>query len=1407
MPRTQIRFAYFLVILLGTFLQVGCSSRFFSTSDSEFLLANKKDHLLFETVVEPVFESSPKRSWIFVVPEGDFTWRVERLKTVDLGAPGGLHLRSAKEVRSVTGLETLEGWVTVKDMGVWRNHRLVSMVVDTERTLPIRISGKKDQPAEQQTHRIVQLAVRIDFPNASSCEKQRNPLVLPETTEFLGTIVANPEGLGKYELCELPASPSEWQPVPTPWESTGIPMGSWRAIRIAESKLHVVDGRWLSESGLNTETLTPEQIRVWSRGKSVPLLLLQDDPSLPFSKGARVAFYALPSDSFETNERIYYVTTEAIPQREHLVTPLLTEDAPTSSTAFYNRLIQVEDDISLEKRYGSFLSIKELTWTWGKLVQDDPEFYNFDLPGLPTENPPAELSIQIYQALNGLSGTVQVELFVNENSLGTQEIRTGQTDPLVAQIPGGMLRRLNNTLMIRDVTTTPVATLANVQLDFFTVSQSSLFRGDEGILDVTFQPGDEAPLYPALQLSNFRTLQTRAIDLTDPENPRFHPLHSTATEAHLIGPFSLDQRILVVEQDRLSKPPVAEPIPVLSLPSESIRLLVVSHKQFLEQASALTSLLAPEYRMLLSESEADPLTMVQTVDVAALYHAYSGGELSSDAIRYHLAELIRRPEGEKLDHVILFGDCTSDGRRVTRNNVINYVPTRNSSHLGMGIPPSTNVEPFASDYWYGWLVGEDELSDLFISRISVNNPTDAAAYVEKVRAYQQVQQEALSPNSGESVPVSRRVFALSDAEGFSPAMDQAEQLFSPTFQVDHVRTYDAVWEDNYYLPESVLVEAISKVSPVVTRRIVDAFNGGVGTVLYMGHGSPNIWSNQRVWFGGDSPSSDNLLLQNAPYFPFVATFTCNNGAIDYPIPQWNITILEDMVRQPNGGAIAAFIPSGPGYTANHLRLLEGLIHQFNTSSTPSFGTLAESARLRYQSVMGNDDHSRMYLLLGAGSLNHPYKMHSIESAEKEMGRQVNLSEVRKDEENSLLLLRVRNPNSITVTVEIEGNFPSTLGGFIRPYETVEYQLPIPQGVDSLLRGTLKTKLGAIPFLYGMDSDRQLYPESLSINPVGQNWDSNQLQVLVANTTDVEQRFSVLYDFGTDDLPTTGQSGWNTLLPGEQRVVSLGILPSTELSLPLPVSLSLQSMNTQGEISLLLEEMGTLENSQVPDLVIVPEELRVQPDRPTAGATVFVEGYVENRGGTTAPTSEVRLFPVDAQGVAGTTALRSRAPHPLSRIGVIAPGERAFFRTRWDPEKESGEVTLSIAVDSGSRILESDRSNNRAEVGIAIRSKWDLVPAGIGLRPTNKPGIVQLIATVRNQGQSDAHEVVVLYYRNNVQTEANLIGQVSVPIVKAETEVPFVLELDVQTLNLNQEFLPSYAISLRGSRQRISSVTD
>lgn len=1385
------------VLWVGCFLLVGCTAKQvmapanLNNSQNQPIgtrVSSSSNTIRFGTFVTPSYTLLPQRSWILVAPPGNFTWSINRLRMNNMDAPGFTEARSNKEMLDLTKLISLDGLLTVEELGVWRNYRLLKVVANPE--TPLNIS----QNEKPYRHRMVEFDLTISFTNvpATSAFQAENAQqqITPEISEFLAAQVANPEGIKQYAQKTLPPSPNlhpENLVPETPWGTTGIPAEQWRAIHLTKDGLFSLDGSWLAENGFQPTEATPERLLVYSRGKAVPLFLIGGDATSTFATGGRVAFWGEQSDSPETNARVYYVAVAADSSRSLLqLEPAATPpDSSKNVAQVFQRTMLLQEDNTLEKRLGNFLTVKDMTWVWAPLTPAAPTTYSFNLPGLPTVVPEAQANLKFYQSVSGLASFANLEYSINGVAVQTAQLNPGDTEAQLA-IPANVLKRSGNTLAIRCVDEKPTPSLSTVYLDSIQLTHESLFRGDEGILQFTVPEMEPA----LLQLSNFRFLQTRVINLSNPEEPRFQPLSTTATEGYIIPPFAKGDTLLVFEQDRVERAPAGQAVELpQTLEVRTTQVLIVAHPLFISEATRL----AESFNAKTSPSS--PAAIVMNSD--SLYHAKSGGELSSEGIRAYLADLIHTPAGEALQYVILFGDCTSDGQRITKNNVHNFIPTY--SYQGKS---DKRIDPYACDAYYGWLSGDDQVADVFVSRISVNNPVDAAAYVDKAIEHDLLSLERSTTNW------ENKVFMLSDSEEFSPAAENLLKDFAPRFTVDHVRSYDAIWEDNYYLPASVLVEAIAKVSPVLTKRIADEFNRGVGNIIYLGHGSPNIWSNQRIWFGGDSPSSDNLLLHNAGKYPFVATFTCNNGAIDYPIPLWNVTIIEDMVRQKNAGAIAAFIPSGPGFTRNHMGLLQGLVRQLNQTEQSTYAMLAEAARLNYQANFGEDDHSRMYLLLGAGNLHQPMQAEFntlIETIENQYTKSLELLHVQAGETTGTLTLTLRNENPSGVDVQVFVEAAPLETAFIQPYATQEVSVTLPQELNSaVIRGEIKNPLNPLYFQHSLNHSEVLPKQILTIVPARSKGLSPEVMITLTNPFAVQMNYFLKVQLlGQTPEAEEVKSSPLILQPYEEAQISQPIKLSNEVKSPVQVRVTAyKTLEGDGPILLQTRDLS-IAQSQLPDLAFVADSITFSPKNPTVGATIFVEGFVENRSSVASPPSRIGLFLQDKP----EEELSSKTPHPLAKLAHILPGEKGFFRTRWDPPSRAGSMNLEVRLDPENLLVETNRENNSVTLPVNIRTKWDLVPAGIGLRPLEEQGFVELAATVKNIGESDAHEVVVLFYYSEEQTEKTLIGQAPVDVVPAAEERIAILKWDVRTLQNPQQVKPSFAISLRGSRQRISSVTE
>lgn len=154
------------------------------------------------------------------------------------------------------------------------------------------------------------------------------------------------------------------------------------------------------------------------------------------------------------------------------------------------------------------------------------------------------------------------------------------------------------------------------------------------------------------------------------------------------------------------------------------------------------------------------------------------------------------------------------------------------------------------------------------------NDKDAATVVQKVIDYG----AAAKPGPW----LARLTYVCDDGE-FPEVVDELRKDYTPAdYAVERVYLNELPLEDNWYLPHDYVELKHMKVSHTATERILDCFKKGTTFLTYYGHGSPNIWTDERIWFGGNSPNSDNLHLAGTGYETFVANMTCNSGAIDLP---------------------------------------------------------------------------------------------------------------------------------------------------------------------------------------------------------------------------------------------------------------------------------------------------------------------------------------------------------------------------------------------------------------------------------------------------------------------------------------------------------------------------------------------
>ncbi|MBN1954681.1 MAG: DUF11 domain-containing protein [Anaerolineae bacterium] len=330
---------------------------------------------------------------------------------------------------------------------------------------------------------------------------------------------------------------------------------------------------------------------------------------------------------------------------------------------------------------------------------------------------------------------------------------------------------------------------------------------------------------------------------------------------------------------------------------------------------------------------------VAVVDVQDVYDEFNGGVLAPEAIRDFIAYAYASWAAPAPTYVLLMGDGTYD----FKDNKGYGIPTL--------IPPYLlDVDPWmgetAADNRYVTVSGEDVFPDMHLGRLTVRTGAETAAVVDKIIGY-----ATSSPQQDWQRQVLFVADDADDAGDFAAISDGLiDTLLPPPYQPE--RVYLGITHP-YEIP-----------SIIARAAIVAAINDGRVIVNYVGHGSIGQWAGERLLGLSDVPS-----LTNIDRLPMMLPMTCLEGYYIYAHPSI-ISIAEQLVRAPGGGAIASWSPTGLGVVSGHDYLnsgfLEGTLFEGMTQIGPA---TTYGKYYLYSHTGGHRDLLDTYLLFGDPALD------------------------------------------------------------------------------------------------------------------------------------------------------------------------------------------------------------------------------------------------------------------------------------------------------------------------------------------------------------------------------------------------------------------------------------------------------
>jgi hypothetical protein len=364
--------------------------------------------------------------------------------------------------------------------------------------------------------------------------------------------------------------------------------------------------------------------------------------------------------------------------------------------------------------------------------------------------------------------------------------------------------------------------------------------------------------------------------------------------------------------------------------SNAADYLVVAHPELLSEAVRLAEHKAATRRFLTP----------RVVDIEDVYREFSGGNLDPSALRNFLVYAVNswstRPE-----YVVLLGNGHYDYKQYTTQEV-NYIPPYEQgsncwedffTYLTEGSVPSNS--------------NSVSTPDIFLGRLPAASLTEARDMVDKI-----IEVEGPDADLG---AWRNRILLVADDDRQLGEPDpiqgsSAHHLSSEQIERTILRQDSAVDMRKVYLFEYEWNSVYEK--PAAARALLNQINNGVAVVNYFGHGSDNVWADERVL----RPQSI-ALLYNRKFYPVFTSFSCSVGRFDVPQHECLSGIL---VRASGLGGIAALSSTRLAYAAYNEALGKGF-YRYAFSRKPAMSIGQAMALSKIENL---NSSQKTYCILG-----------------------------------------------------------------------------------------------------------------------------------------------------------------------------------------------------------------------------------------------------------------------------------------------------------------------------------------------------------------------------------------------------------------------------------------------------------
>ncbi len=390
---------------------------------------------------------------------------------------------------------------------------------------------------------------------------------------------------------------------------------------------------------------------------------------------------------------------------------------------------------------------------------------------------------------------------------------------------------------------------------------------------------------PSPQQASFTTSSDAIIwDITTPATPILRGINSTADgfTADLNIPSDSTKHLVVFSNDDIESVTALELIGSTSFSTlrhtgAGVEHLIIGPESYREALEPLV-----EHR---GSSLFAPLEQV--------YQEFAGGNPDPLAIRLFIQWTQEVWTGTRPTCLFLVGDADYDYRNITGKSRL-IVPT-------IELPDSYEGN-YCTDDRLVTLYDDDltdtsnrSLPELAIGRYPARSISDVENYVEKLLDYEQ------NPEPG--IWRQRVTLVADDAARPEPNSGSISTGKSHTEYSELLMHYIApgINVEKLYMmeyPEESDASAYGVIKPAATQALFDLLNRGTAILSYIGHGSPNLWAQERLL---DQSRGDINFIDTGNRLPIWIAATCSWGHFDEID---NEAFSEEIIRSKANGAAA-----------------------------------------------------------------------------------------------------------------------------------------------------------------------------------------------------------------------------------------------------------------------------------------------------------------------------------------------------------------------------------------------------------------------------------------------------------------------------------------------------------------------